>query len=499
MVKTLVNCQALLGEDARMSEVPVDIVIDGKKIRDIRPSGTAVPEGEVIDLRGFLVTPGLINCHHHSSEGYYKGRKDNLPLELWNNYVRPLKAIEFTPRDIYLRTMIGAIEAVHSGTTAITDDVNVSPQLRRDHVEAVFQAYEDLGIRAFVAPTLFDRPFFRGVPFVEEEFPKELLAELDKTPMYSSADLLKYMRELATKHHPKQHRVGYMAAPSAPQRCTKEFLMDVRRMADDYDLPMMTHVQETRLQVVTGQLWYGCTPLEYLHKIGFMKPGLQFIHAIWLKPSEISILADTGVTVQHNPGSNLKVGSGLSPIRAVLDAGVNVSMGSDGCGSIDGTDMQNVLYLCGLVHKLRGDHRKWIGATESFRAATMGGARALGRESELGAITPGRIADLTVYKLGTIPFTPLNNALNQLVFAASRHEVDMVIVDGDVIKQDGRLTRVDEGKLLDEIREAHARIAPLLAESEKDTERMLPHYERIYHRCQAEHISDETYPARVSH
>ncbi len=499
MLKTLVNCHALLGEAPTPSEGLVDIVIEGKVIRTIRPAGSMPPEGEAIDMRGKLVTAGLINCHHHSSEGYYKGRKDNLPLELWNNYVRPMKPIDFTPRDIYLRTMIGGLEAVHSGTTTITDDVNVSPQLRRDHVEAVFQAYEDLGIRAMVCPTLFDRPFFRGVPFVEEEFPKDLLAELDTTPMYSSTELLTFMKELAKKHHPLEHRVGYMLAPSAPQRCTKEFLGDIRRMADDYDLPMMTHVQETRLQVVTGQLWYGCTPLEYLHSIGFMKPGLQFIHAIWLKPSEISMLRDTGVTVQHNPGSNLKVGSGLAPIRAVLDAGVNVSMGSDGCGSIDGTDMQNVLYLGGLIHKLRGHHHKWIGAKESFHAATMGGARALKRGNELGAVAEGRKADLTIYNLNTIPFTPLNDAVNQLVFTASRGEVDTVIVDGEIIKRNGKLTKVNEDKLLDEIREAHARILPQLESSERDTERILPAYERIYHRCQEEHISDETYPARFSH
>ena len=499
MVKTLVNCQALLGVEAKPSDGPVDIVIDGKKIGDIRPSGSAPPEGEVMDLSGHLVTAGLINCHHHSSEGYYKGRKDNLPLELWFNYVRPLKAIEFTPREIYLRTMIGAIEAVHSGTTTISDDVNVSPRLRPDHVDAVFQAYEDIGIRAMVAPTLFDRPFFRAVPFVDEEFSKDLLQELDKTPMYTSSELLDFVRGLARNHHPKEHRVGYMAAPSAPQRCTKEFLVDVRRMADEFDLPVMMHVQETRLQVVTGQLWYGCTPLEYLHKIGFMKPNLQFIHGIWLTPREISILADTGVSVQHNPGSNLKVGSGLAPIRALLDAGVNVSMGTDGCGSIEGTDMQNALYLCGLVHKLRGDHTTWVGATESFRAATMGGAKALGRGRDLGAILPGRTADLTAYKLNSIPFTPLNNAVNQLVFSASRREVDMVMVDGEVIKQNGKLTRVDEDKLLGEIQQAHARLAPLLTGSEQDVERMLAPYERIYRRCQSIDIAPDTYPARFSH
>jgi 5-methylthioadenosine/S-adenosylhomocysteine deaminase len=498
MIKTLANCHALLGEDARQSDGPVDIIIDGKSIRDIRPSGRAAHEGEVLDLSGRLVAAGLINCHHHSSEGYYKGRKDNLPLELWFNYVRPLKAIEFTPREIYLRTMIGAIEAVHSGTTTISDDVNVSPRLRPDHVDAVFQAYEDIGIRAMVAPTLFDRPFFRAVPFVDEEFPKDLLQELDTTPMYTPAELLEFARGLAKTRHPKEHRVGYMAAPSAPQRCTKEFLLDVRRMADDFDLPIMMHVQETRLQVVTGQLWYGCTPLEYLHRIGFMKPTLQLIHGIWLKQSEIDILAETGVSVQHNPGSNLKVGSGLAPVRALLDAGVNVSMGTDGCGSIEGTDMQNVLYLAGLVHKLRGDHTTWVGAAESLRAATVGGARALGRGSDLGAIAPGRTADLTAYNLDTIPFTPLNNAVNQLVFAASRREVDLVMVDGEVIKRDGRLTRVDEHKLLREIQDAHARLAPLLSGSEKDVERMLAPYERIYRRCQHIDISPETYPARFS-
>lgn len=498
VIKTLVNCHALLGEDAKPSDGPVDIVIDGNKIRDVRPSGSP-PEGEVIDLSGRLLTAGLINCHHHSSEGYYKGRKDNLPLELWFNYVRPLKSIDFTPREIYLRTMIGAIEAVHSGTTTISDDVNVSPRLRSDHVEAVFQAYEDIGIRALVAPTLFDRPFFRAVPFVDEEFPKDLLQELDTTPMYTSSELLEFVRGLARNHHPKEHRVGYMAAPSAPQRCTKEFLLDVRRMADEFDLPVMMHVQETRLQVVTGQLWYGCTPLEYLYQIGFMKPNTQFIHGIWLTPREIDILAKTGVSVQHNPGSNLKVGSGLAPIRALLDAGVNVSMGTDGCGSIEGTDMQNALYLCGLLHKLRGDHTKWVGATESLRAATVGGARALGRARDLGAIENGRIADLTAYRLNSIPFTPLNNAVDQLVFAASRREVDMVMVDGEVIKKDGQLTRVDEDKLLGEIQQAHARLAPLIAESEKDVERMLAPYERIYRRCLRIDISPDTYPARFSH
>lgn len=499
MRKTLVGCLALLGEDARPSEGPVDIVIDGRIIHDIRPSGAAAPEGEAIDMADRLVTAGLVNGHHHSHEGFYKGRKDNLPLELWMNYVRPLKPIDFTPREIYLRTMIGAIEAIHSGTTTLCDDTNVAPRIRRDHIEAVFQAYEDIGIRAYVGPTLFDRPFFRAVPFVDEEFPKDLLAELDSTPMFSSKDLLDFARGLAREHHPREKRVGYIAAPSAPQRCTEDFIRAVRRMADDMDLPLMMHVQETRMQVVTGQLWYGSTMIEYLHRIGFMKPNTTFIHGIWLTPHEIDLLAETGVTVQHNPTSNLKVGSGLGPVRALLDAGVNVSMGTDGCGSIEGTDMHNSMYLAAMLNKLRGDHTKWFGAPETLRAATMGGATALGRGKELGAVEKGRIADLTAYHLHTIPFTPRNDLLNQLVYAANRKEVDFVMVDGETVMSGGRLMRVDEDKLLDEIAEAHSRIEPLIAASEKDVERLLGPYERIYKRCQHIEIAHDTYPARFSH
>src|ERR1700741_873604 len=141
MRKTLVGALALLGEDAVPSEGPVDIVVEGRLIEDIRPSGVQPPDGTVIDMRGRLITAGLINGHHHSHENYHKGRKDNLPLELWMNYVRPLKPIELSPRDIYLRTMIGAIEAVHSGTTTLCDDTNVSPRIIPEHVDAVFEAY----------------------------------------------------------------------------------------------------------------------------------------------------------------------------------------------------------------------------------------------------------------------------------------------------------------------------------------------------------------------
>ncbi|MGB0087138.1 MAG: amidohydrolase family protein [Rhodomicrobiaceae bacterium] len=497
MRKVLSNCRALLGEGHALSDGPVDIVIEGQMIADIRPHGAAPADGELIDVSRRLIAPGLINGHHHSHEGYYKGRKDNLPLELWMNYVRPLKPIDLSPRDVYLRTMVGAIEAVKSGTTTLCDDLNASPCLLPEHIEAAFQAYEDIGIRANVGITLFDKPFFRALPFVDEEFAPELLAELDAVPVTSPDILLNFAAELARTRHPQTVRVAYMATPSAPQRCTEDFLRRVRRLADDFDLPLMIHVQETRLQLVTGQLWYGSTMVEYLNRLGFLKPKTQIIHGVWLSPAEIGILAQTGASVQYNPSSNLKLGSGVAPLRALLDAGVNVSMGTDGCGSIDSVDMQNALCDGALVQKLRGDYPCWTGAKEALRAATLGGAKALGRDGELGAVEKGRIADLVAYRLDSIAFTPLNDAVNQLVYGATKADADMVIVDGEIIQAGGRLTRVNEEELIAEIQDVHARIAHALAASEQDVARLAAPYERIYQRCRHLPIPADTYPARL--
>jgi len=493
--KTLFGCLALLGEDARPSDGPVDIVIDGGFIHDIRPSGATPAEGDPIDLRGKLVTAGIVNGHHHSHEGFFKGRDDVLPLELW---MRALKPIALSPRDVYLRTMIGAIEAVRSGTTTLGDDANVGAVVDPNHVEAVFQAYDDIGIRAYVGVTLFDKPFIHAVPFVEEEVTADMVRELETMPMMRSGERLDLARQLARTRHPERHRVAYMVCPSAPQRCTESFLREVRALADEFDLPVMMHVQETRMQVVTGRLWWGTTMIEYLDRIGFLKPQTQLIHAIWLNPREIDILAASGVTVQHNPASALRSGSGLAPVRALLEAGVNVSLGTDGCGSIEGTDMQNVLYLVPLLQRLRDHKRNWISAREAFLAATLGGAKAFGRRKDLGAVDKGRVADLVAFNLDEPAFTPLNNPINQLVYSG-RKTIDLVMVDGEVILANGRLTRIDEDQIVDEIRAAHARLAPLLLEAEKDGDRFHAPFERIYRRCNDVQIASDTYPARLSH
>jgi 5-methylthioadenosine/S-adenosylhomocysteine deaminase len=497
---TLSGCLALLGPEAKLTDGRVDIAIEGGRIAAIEPAGARPAEGVVIDARRHLVTAGLINGHVHSHEHFHKGRYDNLPLELWMNYVRPPTPIPFTPRQVYLRTMIGAIEALRSGATTLCDDMNVAPVLDEANVEAALQAYEDIGIRTYLGITLFDKPFFRGMPYVEEEFPPDLLRELSGGPATAPADILAFVRRLAMTRHPRERRVAVIAAPSAPQRCTREFLLAVRAMADEFDLPVMMHVQETRLQVVTGLVMFGSTMVEYLDRIGFLKPKTTLIHAVWLNPREIDILARSGASVQHNPTCNLKVGSGVAPVGALLAAGVNVSLATDGCGSVETADMQKAVMTAALLQKLRGDdHTQWIGAREAWHAATMGGARALGRERELGAVEVGRIADLTAYRLDRMPFVPLNDPLRQLVYSETGAGLDMAFVGGEPVLMDGRLTRVDEAALFDEIQAEHTKLKPLIERAEQSVEPILAVYRRICERCRNHPIADDTYPARLSH
>lgn len=495
---TITGCRALLGEAMTCSDGAVDLFVRDGRIARILPAGSAPPEGAVIDGRQRLAAPGLVNGHHHSHEHFHKGRYDRLPLELWMNFVRPMRPLELTPRDVYLRTMIGAIQALRSGTTCLMDDMNASPVLHRDHVEAAYQAYEDIGIRALMGMTLFDKPFFESVPYVEDEFPPELLARLRGTQATPPAEMLAYARELARSRHPREHRVGYLATPSAPQRCTEGFLREVRAFADEYDLPTVIHVQETRMQVVTGQLFYGSTMVEYLDRIGFLKPATSLIHAVWLTPDEIATIARSGASVQHNPNSNFKLGSGLAPLRALLDAGVNVSLGTDGCGSIETLDMLRVVANTALVHKLRGDdHTRWIGAEEAWHAGTVGGARALGMGDRLGTLEVGCEADFVLYRLDGIAFTPLNDPLRQLVYAETGSAIDSVFVAGEPVVRGGELAKVNEAALNDEIAEAADRIRPQIAASEAMVGEMSAAYARIHARCACHPIAPDTYAVRL--
>lgn len=492
------NARALLGDALAFDGQPRDVLIEGDRIAAIAAAGTLGDADAVVDLTDHLLVPGLVNGHQHSHEHFQRGRTENLPLELWMHLVRTRTPVTLTPRQVYLRTMIGAIESLRTGCTTLVDDTALGGAIDRERIDAALQAYEDAGIRALVGFAMMDKPIVDNFPFVEKHVPPALAAELRAAPRPAAADQLGLVRELARDRHPHARRVGVLVSASAPQRCTEPFLRAVRGLADELALPVITHVQETRLQVVTGQCFFGCPMVEYLERIGFLGPATSLIHAVWLNPREIDALARSGATAQHNPWSNLLLGSGVQPVRALLDAGVNVSLGSDGSCSTVTVNMLNVLGSAAAVSKLRGDdHARWLSAREALHAGTLAGGRALGFGDALGALRVGAIADLVAYRTDTVTFTPYNDPVRQLVYAERGAGLDFSMVAGEVVLSAGVLKRIDERALLRETEAEFRQLAERFAEAEASVEPILRAVEGIYRQALATPVPADTYAARL--
>ena len=246
---------------------------------------------------------------------------------------------------------------------------------------------------------------------------------------------------------------------------------------------------------MSSQLFYGRTMITHLDELGVLGPALSLIHGVWLRPDDVARLARAGSTIQHNPVSNLRLGSGLAPVRALLEAGVNVSLGSDGCGSCTASGMLDVVGATAMLHTLRGDPSDWVSAREAWAMATHYGARALGLD-DLGRVGPGQRADLVCYRLDGPAFTPLNDPLRQLVCGERGRSIDTMVIDGRLVMRGGHVTTVDEPSLLAAARQAHTALLSDLARSDALVDRIRPTYERIYRRCLPCAIPPDTYPSR---
>lgn len=477
-----------------------DVFIRAQRIAAIENAGT-IPDdraNEVVDASRLLLLPGMINGHVHSWDHFLKGQLENLTTELFMAQIRPRTPVKLTDRQIYLRTMIGAIESLKTGATTIIDDMSLGQAFARSTVDAAMQAYSDTGTRALVGFSMIDKPVVDSYPFVDEIFPAELLAELRALPRPTGHDLLDLCRDLAKTNHPSSNRIGVIVAPSAAQRCTDDFLKACRSLADELDLPAMIHCQETRIQIVTAQEFYGTSIVQHLKDIGFLAPRTALIHATWLSKSDIEIIAESGASVQYNPWSNMITGAGIAPVRECLEAGINMGMGSDGTGILFGVNMLNSVGSGAALHKVyETDYRRWLSAQEVFDAATIGGARALGMEHELGRLRVGYKADLVGYSLDAPSLTPLNNPVPQVVYGERGAGVDTVLVDGRIVVQGGKCTLIDEVALLREAQDAHAELKDQITSSLGDSKPFLDALSSVYFKSLECPLCHDYHPAVV--
>jgi 5-methylthioadenosine/S-adenosylhomocysteine deaminase len=478
-----------LAPGAGTKPVAADVLIEGDRIAAIGAVGEA-PGAEVIDGRGKLVMPGLINSHMHSPEALYKGRYDNMPLEIWMLYAYPiLGAQTLDPRLVYLRTALCAIESLKTGTTCVTDDVYESPRQTPEQLDAVFQAYEDVGLRATISGHVVDRPFLDTIPFAREFVPASLAAEADALGAADGAAWLDLCRDAFARLHGRAGRLNFMVAPSAPQRCTPALMEAAMELAEAHGAPFHTHILETKVQAVTGPEFYGETLIAYMKRLGLLRRRTTIAHSIWVTDDDIAAMGEAGCSIVHNVVSNQKLGAGVAPVKRMLRAGVNVALGSDGVSTSDTTRMFSVMHAAGLIHNVQTpDSDLWLTAEEVLRCATLGGARSACLDHETGSLEPGKKADMLVLDLSTVAFTPRNEIANHLVYCETGGSITHAIVNGEVMARDGRCLRVDEAALLDELREAMPAFLAAHEKTEALNRRFEPYFREVHKRCNARDV-----------
>lgn len=460
----------------------VDIYIENNKIIAI---GKNLPmtADEVIEAKGQLVIPGLVNAHLHSDENLFKAQFDNLPLELWMLYTYPtLMYGPFSKRLIYLRTMLGAMEMVKSGVTLVQDDVSEYPKATLEGTDGVMEAYRDIGMRASVTTNLCDKQWKDKLPFISDMLPDDIKEAYP--PAADKEELYALLEQMIEKWHKPGGMTNVVLAPVAPQRCTDEFFIGMNKLGEKYDLPIHTHVLETKMQQVTGTEFYNTSLIRHMNDIGVLSERTTIVHSVWITDEEIQLVAKAGASIVHNPASNLKLGSGIMPYAKIKAAGINMALGSDGMSSNDNQSIFEAMKLCGLLHKVTTpDYSKWPEAKDIFTAATYGGAKSTRRDGHVGTIEEGKCADLVFLDMNTPAFTPRNDLIKHLVYCENGSSVVRVMIDGKTVVKDGVILTVDEKSLLCELNDLMQEFRTEYQKTKEWADLLFPYVDQVYRKC----------------
>ena len=473
-----------------------DILIEGQRIIAM---GAALPDAQadiVIDGHDKLVTPGFVNAHTHTPEALFRGRYENLPLEMLMTLAYFLVGNgQLEPRALYLRTMLIAMDALRNGVTFLADDILEFPLQTMETLGCIYQAYDDAGIRANVSGHVIDRPIVDTIPFLGEILPADLLQQVNAGTPPTVAEYVAFAEEAFSLYHGRAGgRLRFMVAPSGPQRCTVELMEAANALAQAHGTAFHTHILETKVQAVAGQEFYGKTLVQYMHDLGLLNRGTTIAHGVWVTDADIALLGEAKCSVVHNGLSNMKLGSGIAPIRKMIDAGVNIGLGTDGISTSDTPRMFDAMRAAGHLHNITTpDYDSWLTAHEVMHAATLGGAYSALLEDDIGSLEVGKKADLVIMDLRNANFVPLNDARKHLIYSENGSSVETVIVDGEIVVRDGLLTKIDEEALLDEFR---ALVPELLAKHAVDEERnqvFIPYLQEMYKRCAAVDVGINRY------
>jgi 5-methylthioadenosine/S-adenosylhomocysteine deaminase len=426
-----------------------DILVADGRIADIADGGTLPVAGlRVVDGSDRLLLPGLVNAHTHSPLNILKGTGDVLshPAFMWRNQADTAGR---TPDEIRLSALLGCIEHLLNGTTAVIDHFP-EQGFDADCVDAVVDAYRLAGMRAVIALRIFDEPYTDITP--AGGFPEGLEGENPLAPPPLSDSLALVEAAIERHHGNSSGLIRVCPAPSNPMRCSDDLLAAVREISERHDTNVHMHLLETAIQAKIAAERYGRSMVRHLDDIGLLNDRLSTAHTIWLDDDDIDLMAARGAVPVHNPESNLKLGTGISPVARMLRAGVNVALGTDGAGTNDNLDLHDVMRLAIMLQRPgESDRSRWPTAGDALKMATLSGGKAL-RTTDLGRLVPGAPADFVLHDLTTTSWIPLNDPVLQLVFAASGNTVDTVIIAGRIVVERREILAFDPAPILSEVR-----------------------------------------------
>ena len=477
MATTLVIRGAKVLTGAGPELVLADVLIDDDRISAIGPALSVPPRTRELDATGRLVLPGLINAHTHAASHLVRGRAGNWTLEDLLLHA-PANYGFRSPEDEYLSAAIGAIEMLKTGCTAAYDLYMAVPAVTEEAMEAVVRAYTDVGVRVVLAPAVADVVFYRVVPGLFELLPADLRRTVEAIEPAPTKGLLELTERVIRRWHGAQGgRVRAAVSPTIPNQATDEFLDGCARLAREYGVGVHTHLAESKVQVIESQRRWGKTIVARLAEHGLLGPGFVGAHAIWLTDDDIRRLADAGATVAHNPGSNLRLGCGIAAVREMLDRGLAVGLGTDGSVCADNQNLFEALRIASVVSTIRFPHQadRWLDARTVWTLATTGSARVLGLAADIGAVAPGRKADLVIVRADSVFLTPLADPLNALVYAETGAGVETVLSDGRIVLDRGRVTGLDEARVYARAQAAADRQRGQSAQARAFAERIAPH------------------------
>lgn len=380
---------------------------------------------KIIDATGKILLPGLINTHTHLSMTLFRGLADDLSLDSWlNDHIWPMEA-NLNGDYCYIGALLGAVELIKSGTTTFSD--------MYFYMEDVARAVDEAGIRAVLSYGMID--------FGD--------AERRENEIKENMTLFNACNGMA------DGRIKVFFGPHSPYTASEELLVKVRELANEYNIGIHIHVSETQKEINDVSEEKGLRPFEYLDKIGFLGPDVVAAHSVWLSDREIEIIKKNNVKVSHNPCSNMKLASGISPVSKLIENDICVSIGTDGASSNNNLDLIEELKTASLLQKVSTLDPKVLTSDEAIAMGTIKGAEALGLDDEIGSIEVGKKADIILIDTNSANMVPDSSTLSSnIIYSANGSNVDTTICNGKILMENKKLTVLDEQEIYDKARQA---------------------------------------------